>query len=66
MMKWEYLVVGIHVGGNGDLALDGWSYLDPNPESPPTLLDILDDIGEGCWELVCVDRGDYTFKRPIP
>ena len=75
MPKWEYLRFTVNPSGDIErqAVFKVWKAGELHPrveelqKNPPTVAEMLNDLGEQGWELVAVDQSNnYIFKRPKP
>jgi hypothetical protein len=75
MAKWQYLRFTVNPSGDIErqATFKVWKAGEPHPSSeelqkhPPTVAEMLSDLGEQGWELVAVDQSNnYIFKRFKP
>jgi hypothetical protein len=73
MQKWEYMRFSVEPHGDArrQASIKIWKAGEPHPDmgeslkNPPTVHEMMNDLGEQGWELVAVDQGNnYIFKRP--
>ncbi len=73
MQKWEYMRFSVEPSGDTSrqaaLKISKPGGPRPNPDellkNPPTVGEMLNDLGEQGWKLVAIDQANaYVFKRP--
>ncbi len=72
MQKWEYMRFSVESSGDTSrqatikISQSGEPRPDPDEllKNPPTIIEMLNNLGEAGWELVAVDQANtYLFKR---
>ncbi len=75
MSKWEYQIFTVNPSGDSErqAVFKVWKTGESHPgvedlqKNPPTVAEMLNDLGEQGWELVAVDQSNnYILKRPKP